>query len=101
MRRPFHRAIDPLSGGFKIARLCLKYIRYKGLRISIIKGEPRALDLDHNAVALFECVVLAAEVDLILLYLIRFDGFSLFKAFAVTASEDLVGNHQLITCHTG
>src|SRR6185437_2609391 len=62
-RRKLLRTVDALSGLLKVGLLRFKNIGDKFLRIAVNDGEPGALHLNHEAMALLENVIRRVQID--------------------------------------
>ena len=90
------RCVDVLFGGLIVGGLGGHDVGDEGLGIAIVEGEPGALDLDHDAVALEEDVVGGVEGELVFLGGVGGDGFGVGAAGAIAAAKDFVGDHELV-----
>src|SRR5437588_7839867 len=93
------RVINALRGFSVVAGFGPENTRHKRLRIAIVEGEPAGLDLHHDAVSRQENVVRRRQVESVKPGLVRRDGFGSLQALAITAAEDVCGNHQLVAAH--
>ena len=50
--------MNRVRSGFEVTLCCFEYARHKGLRVSINDRKPAALYLYHDAMTLFERMVL-------------------------------------------
>src|SRR5438045_6027779 len=76
------RAKDSLGGRLKIRFLCQEDVRDEFLRIPIVQREPGALDLDHEAMALQERVVVCMQVNRVFNDLVGGNGLRLCERIA-------------------
>src|ERR1700733_15632869 len=65
----------------------------------IIEGEPRGLDLDHDAMPGDEDVVGVGQVEAVRFGRVGGDGVGGGEGFAVAAAEDVGGDHELVAAH--
>src|SRR5215467_10921587 len=93
VRRELRRAKDVLCRRLKIAFFRKKDVVNKLLGITIVKGKPTALDLQHDAVALQKTVVVAMQINCVFINLIGRDRLRLFKTAEITSAKDLAGHH--------
>jgi hypothetical protein len=91
--------IDALGGVGKIVGRCGHDVGQKFLRIAVVEGKPSALNLYLNTMALEKCVIGSVEAEAILENFIGANGFRMFEALAVTATEDLRVDDELIAGH--
>ncbi len=84
-----------------VCRLCLKYAGFEGLRIAIDQRKPGALNLDRDAMALFENVRRIMHIDRVIQYLAMREGLRVVKTRSETASEYLVRNNSLAAAQVG
>src|SRR6266508_2699892 len=74
-------------------------VRNKSLGISIDHRKPRALNLDHNSMALLKGVIVCGESDLVVVNCVCDQGFRLLETHPVATSKDISRNHQLEPAH--
>src|SRR5258708_29443210 len=84
-------AIDALRGLLEVAVLGFENIGHKFLGVAIVEGKPGALNLHHDAMALFEDVVRGVEVDGEGRDFVRSDWLVFFERVAEAPAEDFVG----------
>src|SRR5580658_5105409 len=78
-RRIFLRTINTLCRFLVVGLLGFKDVGHERLRIAINDGEPGALYLDHDAMALFEDVTRGVQINGEWRYGVRPDGLRFFK----------------------
>src|ERR1700738_2257552 len=69
-------------------------VLHEDLRIPVIKRKPARLHLDHDAVARQEHMVRVGEVEAVEQGFIRGEWLGRLQAFAITAPENVRGDHQ-------
>src|SRR5580692_108382 len=99
MGRRICRSVYFLGGRLEIGIRCLKDIWYELLRIAVNNRKPGTLHLNHYPVTFFEYMVETVEVYGIGLDCTGRNGPGLFKSLSKSSANDVVGNHQFITCH--
>src|SRR6266567_1560988 len=89
------RAKDSLGGRLKIRFLYQENVRDKLLRIPVVQREPGALNLDHDAMALKERVIVCMKVNRVFNDLLCGNGLRLYERIAEAAAQNLVGDHNV------
>src|SRR5580704_6119686 len=92
-RRIFLGAVDSLSRLLIVRFLRFEDVGYKFLRIAVDDREPGALDLHHDAMALFENVIRGVQINRERRDRVWRDGFWFFEGFAEAPAENFIRNH--------
>ena len=93
------RAKYLLCRGLKVGLFRQEDVGNKNLRIPIDHREPRALNLDHDAVATLELLIVRGKKDLVLLNRICLKRFGFFKAFQIPRAKHVSRDHELVSTH--
>src|SRR5215469_2494335 len=97
MRRVFAGAVHLVGRLLIVGFLRFKNIRNEFLRVAVIEREPRALHLNHDAVAFFEHVIRRVQVNREWRNLPRNNRLGFLVRIAVAPAEDFVRDHQFET----
>src|SRR5260370_39418758 len=82
-----------------VAGLRPQNVGHESLGIAVVQREPARLNLHHDAVAGQERVICRGQREAIDQRFVWCQSFGRVKALAVTATENVGSNHQLITAH--
>src|SRR5678816_769926 len=88
-----------LRGWLKVGLFREEDVGNEGLWIPIDHREPRALNLDHDAVTTFERVIVRRKSDLVLVDGICCQRFGFLKAFQIPRAKHVAGDHELVPAH--
>src|ERR1044072_2727133 len=88
-----------LRGRFKVTLFREEDVGDEGLRISIDYRKPRALNLNHDAVATLEGVIVRRKSDLVLVDSVCRKRFGFLKALQIPRAKHVSGDHELVPAH--
>jgi len=91
-------AVDALRGLLKIFRLGIGNIQ-EFLRVPVNQRKPRALNLNHDAMAATKCVVDAGQIEMYRGGLVGLKRLRLLKTVAKFRTERLASDHLLVSTH--
>src|SRR5579863_6163210 len=90
------RAVDPLGSFLKIRRLCFIDF-HEFLRVAVHQGEPRALDLHHNAMAATKGLEDIEKLEFHLVWLAGLKWHGVLEALAELTAEGLASHKLFVT----
>src|SRR6202041_3612893 len=99
VRRIRWGSIDALSRCVEIALHGLVNIWHEGLRVAVDQREPRALDLNHDSVSRFECMIARPQAEIVRCNFARYHCLRLLEALPVAGAEYFLGEHEFETTH--
>lgn len=93
--------INALDGLAVVLGLGPENVRHEGLRVAVVERKPTGLDLHHDAVAGVEDVVDVWQGEAVEQRFIGRDRLGGIEVLAISAAEDIRGDHELVTTHRG
>ena len=93
--------VNTLHGLAVVVGLGPEDVRHEGLRVAVVEGEPAGLDLHHDAVAGQEDVAGVGQGEAVQQRFIGHDRLGGIEVLAISAAEDVGGDHQLVAAHGG
>src|SRR4051812_10351149 len=84
-----------------IASFCPKDVFDERLRVAVVEREPARLDLDHDPMTGQKDMVGGWQREIVQERRVGSDRFRELEALAITAAENVAGDHQLVAAHLG
>jgi hypothetical protein len=96
MRWILRGPVDVLCSSLVIACGCFENIRYELLRIAVNQRKPRALNLQHDLMALEKAMVIRVDIDGVFKNFVRRNGRRMNEALPEAPTENFVSHKQLV-----